>query len=78
MAPEIMCINEDMLSSVQKNIHKYYYDKEAGDEKTNKLVLNVMDKKRYVLHISALKFYLQHGLKLKKIHRANKFSQANF
>eukprot|EP00438_Fugacium_kawagutii_P028519 Skav226748 [mRNA] locus=scaffold3942:5794:7308:- [translate_table: standard] len=48
------------------------------NEKTNKLVLNVMDKKRYVLHISALKFYLQHGLKLKKVHRAIKFSQENF
>ena len=31
-------------------------------KKTNKLGLNVMDKKKYVLHISALKFYLQHGL----------------
>ena len=72
MAPEIMSISENMLSSVQKDIHKYYYDKEAGDEKTNKLALNVMDKKRYVLHISALKFYLQHGLKLKKVHRAIK------
>ena len=35
-------------------------------KKTNKLVLNVMDKNKYVLHISALKFYLQHGLRLKK------------
>ena len=78
MAPEIMSINENMLSPVQKDIHKYYYDKEAGDEKTNKLVLNVMDKKLYVLHISALKFYLEHGLKLKKVHRAIKFNQANF
>ena len=25
-----------------------------------------MDKKKYVLHISALTFYLEHGLKLKK------------
>ena len=58
--------NENMLSQVQKDIHKYYYGKEATDEKTNKLVLNVMDKKKYVLHISALKFYLQHGLKLKE------------
>ena len=30
MAPEIMSINENMLSPVQKDIHKYYYDKEAG------------------------------------------------
>ena len=34
-------------------------EKNASDEKANKLVLNVMDKKKYVLHISALKFYLQ-------------------
>ena len=53
-APEIMNINENMLSQVQKDIHKYYYGKEATDKKTNKLVLNVMDKKKYVLHISAL------------------------
>ena len=66
LATEITNINENMLSQVQKDIHKYYYGKEATDEKTNKLVLNVMDKKKYVLHISALKFYLQHGLKLKE------------
>ena len=78
LAPEIMCINENMLSQVQKDIHKYYYGKDASDEKANKLVLNVMDKKKYVLHISALKFYLQHGLRLKKVHRAISFKQANF
>ena len=64
LAPEITCINESMLSQVQKDIHKYYYGKDASDEKTNKLVLNVMDKKKYVLHISALKSYLQQGLSL--------------
>ena len=37
-----------------------------------------MDKKKYVLHISALKFYLQHGLRLKTVHRAISFKQANF
>ena len=78
MAPENIAIHENMLSPVQKYIHKHYYHKEASDEKTNKLVLNVMDKKKYVLHISALKFYLQHGLKLKKVHRAISFKQSNF
>ena len=57
---------------------EYYYGKDASDEKSNKLVLNVMDKKKYVLHISALKFYLQHGLSLRKVHRAISFKQANF
>ena len=78
LAPEIMCINGSMLSQVQKDIHKYYYGKDASDEKTNKLVLNVMDKKKYVLHISALKFYLQQGLSLRKVHRAISFKQASF
>ena len=78
LAPEIMSISENMLSQVQKDIHKYYYGKDASDEKSNKLVLNVMDKKKYVLHISALKFYLQHGLGLRKVHRAISFKQANF
>ena len=32
LAPEIMCINESMLSQVQKDIHKYYYGKDASDE----------------------------------------------
>ena len=53
LAPEIMSINENMLSKVQKDIHKYYYGKDASDEKTNKLVLNVMDKIKYAFtHIS--------------------------
>ena len=62
LAPEIMSINESMLSQVQTDIHKYYYGKDASDEKSNKLVLNVMDKKKYVLHISALKFYLLYSI----------------
>ena len=45
LAPEIMCINQSMLSQVQKDIHKYYYGKHASDEKSNRLVLNVMYKK---------------------------------
>ena len=30
-----------------------------------------------LLHISALKFYLQHGLKLKRVHRAIRLKQSN-
>ena len=78
LTPEIMCINESMFSQVPKDIHKYFYGKNASDEKTNKLVLNVMDKQKYVLHISALKFYLQQGLSLRKVHRTISFKQANF
>ena len=78
LAPEIMSVSEDMLSKHQKELHYKYYGKEAKDEDTKKLILSLMDKKKYVLHISALKFYLQHGMKLKKIHRIISFKQSNF
>ena len=60
-----MGINESMLSQIQKDIYKYYYGKDANNEKkTNRLILNVMDKNKYMLYISTLKFYLQHRLRL--------------
>ena len=40
-----------------------------------KLVRNVFNKKKYVAHINALKQALNHGLKLKKIHRVIEFNQ---
>ena len=68
LALEIMNMYENMLSQVQKDIYKDYYGKEATDEKTNKLVLNVMDKKKYVLHISAFKSATWSG-RSKLLHR---------
>ena len=43
--------------------------------KCNKLVCNLYDKKKYVVHINSLKQALNNGLKLKKIHRIIKFNQ---
>ena len=37
------------------------------------MILNFNDKKKYVVQIRTLQFYLKHGLKLKKMHRAIKF-----
>ena len=44
-------------------------------DKTQKLVCNLRDKKKYVVHISILKQALNHGLKLKKMHRVIEFNQ---
>ena len=38
-------------------------------DKSQKLVCNLRDKKKYIVHISILKQALNHGLKLKKVHR---------
>ena len=43
--------------------------------KCKKLVCNLFNKKKYVSHINTLKQALNHGLKLKKIHRIIEFNQ---
>ena len=43
--------------------------------KCKKLVCNLYNKKKYVVHINSLKQALNHGLKFKKIHRIIEFNQ---
>ena len=43
--------------------------------KCKKLVCKLSNKKKYVIHINSLKQALNHGLKLKKIHRVIEFNQ---
>ena len=44
-------------------------------DKCNKLVCNLFNKKKYITHTNTLKQALNHGLKLKKIHRIIEFNQ---
>ena len=43
--------------------------------KVEKLICSIEDKEKYVIHIRALKQALNHGLKLKKVHRIIQFKQ---
>ena len=43
-------------------------------DKCKKLVCNLLNKKKYVVHINSLKQALNHGLKLKKVHRIIEFN----
>ena len=43
--------------------------------KCKKLVCNLRNKKKYVVHVRSLKQALNHGLKLKKVHRIIEFNQ---
>ena len=44
-------------------------------DKCKKLVCNLRNKKKYVVYIKSLKQALNHGLKLKKVHRIIEFNQ---
>ena len=63
-----------------KRLHKLHSDlpflpKRMKIDKCKKLVCNLLNKKRYVVHINSLKQALNHGLKLKKIHRVIEFNK---
>ena len=52
-----------------------FLSKKMKIDKSKKLVCNLHNKKKYVVHIKSLKQALNHGLKLKRVHRVIQFSQ---
>ena len=60
-----------------RNKHSYlpFFPERMKVNKCKKLVCNLYDKKNYVDHIRLLKQALNHGLKIKKIHKVLKFNQ---
>ena len=63
-----------------KNLHKLHSDlsflsERIKIEKVKKLVCNMYDKEKYVIHVRALKQALNNGLILKKVHRVIQFNQ---
>ena len=62
-----------MLSEYQLKIDDLY-NIPIGNVK--KLVPNLFDKEKYVIHYENLKLYLRLGLKPKKIHRILEFNQS--
>ena len=66
-----------------KRLHELHSDLSFLSErmeinKCKKLVCNPSNKKKYVTHINSLKQALNHGLKLKKIHRVIEFNQKDW
>ena len=46
--------------------------------KVEKLICNIEDKEKYVMHIKVLKQALNHGLVFKKVHRVIQFNQKDW
>ena len=66
LAPEKLEISSDMLSKYSSDIADKYEIKVGG---VNKLVPNLRDKEKHIVHYSNLQLYLKLGMKLSKIHR---------
>ena len=73
LAPEQLTVTEDMLSKYCRNVAM---DLQLSTKGSRKLVPNLYNKERYVVHYRNLQFYIKHGLRLKKIHRVIEFNQS--
>ena len=75
LAPEKMVVNADMLSPYCKQLA---HDLQLKNAPVSKLVPNLNDKTKYILHYRNLKLYLSLGMKLTKVHRVLSFQQSSW
>ena len=75
LAPEKLTVTNDMFSKYCKEIADKY-DIKVSDIK--KLIPNLGNKTKYVVHYKNLQLYLSLGIKLTKIQRALQFKQSDW
>ena len=72
LAPEKMKVTNTMMSPYQQKL----IDELGVSISCEKLVPNLMDKSRYVLHYRNLQLYLSLGMKITKVHKVLQFNQS--
>lgn len=75
LAPERVKVGNDMLSDYAKSLKNSMNMKGVIVEK---LVPNLNNKTKYVVHYRNLQYYLQKGLRITKFHRILKFKQSKW
>ena len=74
LAAESGYITADMFSEFMTSFYSTL-NPNSTYKPSRKLLLTQFDRERYVVHYAVLKFYLEMGLELKKVHRAVKYKQ---
>ena len=72
LAPEKKVIKPEQMSEYQRRLMT---DLDLSMPNTEKLILTLEDKEKYVVHYINLQFYFRQGMRLKKVHRVIEFGQ---
>ena len=75
LAPEKMKVTNNMLSNYCKDIAEKY---NISIGQVHKLIPNLQNKTKYVIHYRNLQLYVSLGLRLVKVHRALEFDQSRW
>ena len=67
-----------VTKEIEKAHRKEYKTFNSTHEPENNLIATIQDKNKYIVNISTLKLALNHGLRLKKVHRVIEYNQSDW